>query len=303
MYSRVNYLVVGIFVVIFGIGLVWFAFWLGKYDLRDQYHTYRLEISESVSGLSVDSDVMLRGVDIGRVSAIRINPDNIEVTEVYVNIRQDVPIKEDMVASTKMFGITGLLSIEIEGGTNAAKTLQPTDEYIPTIKTKTSLVTNLSRSVESLSQKLDALLEQGQKVVSDKNINTVEKILDNVEVITKNGEEVEKRVMSSLEELDTAIKAFRDSMQRVSTNFEGATKDLNDVKKVIVPTIENFNRVTLKVEQSLDRGDYNMKKILEPLIVDMQILSTQMSELAEELKESPSDLIFKSRTPIKGPGE
>lgn len=303
MYSRVNYLVVGIFVILFGIGLVWFAFWLGKYDLRDQYHTYKLEISESVSGLSVDSDVMLRGVDIGRVSAIRINPDNIEVTEVYVNIRQDVPIKEDMVATTKMFGITGLLSIEIEGGTNAAKTLQPTDEYIPTIKTKTSLVANLGRSVESLSQKLDALLEQGQKVVSDKNINTVEKILDNVEVITKNGEEVEKRLMSSLEELDTAIKAFRDSMQRVSTNFEGATKDLNDVKKVIVPTIENFNRVTLKVEQSLDRGDYNMKKILEPLIVDMQILSSQMSDLAGELEESPSNLIFKSRTPLKGPGE
>ncbi|MDD2451235.1 MAG: MlaD family protein [Sulfurovum sp.] len=303
MYSRVNYLVVGIFVILFGIGLVWFAFWLGKYDLRDKFHTYKLEISESVSGLSVDSDVMLRGVDIGRVSAIRINPDNIEVTEVYVNIRQDVPIKEDMVATTKMFGITGLLSIEIEGGTNAAKTLQPTDEYIPTIKTKTSLVANLGRSVESLSQKLDALLEQGQKVVSDKNINTVEKILDNVEVITKNGEEVEKRLMSSLEELDTAIKAFRDSMQRVSTNFEGATKDLNDVKKVIVPTIENFNRVTLKVEQSLDRDDYNMKKILEPLIVDMQILSSQMSDLAGELEESPSNLIFKSRTPLKGPGE
>lgn len=303
MYSRVNYLVVGIFVVIFGIGLVWFAFWLGKYDIDDQYHTYKLEISESVSGLSIDSDVMLRGVDIGRVSDIRINPENIELTEVYVNIRQNVPIKEDMVATTKMFGITGLLSIEIEGGTNAAKTLVPTDEYIPTIKTKTSLVTNLSRSVESLSQKLDALLEQGQKVVSDKNINTVENILENVEVITKNGEEVEKRVISSLEELDAAIKEFRASMQRVSTNFEGATKDLNAVKKVIVPTIENFNRVTLKVEQSLDRGDYNMKKILEPLIVDMQILSSQMSDLAGELEESPSDLIFKSRTPLKGPGE
>ena len=303
MYSRVNYLVVGIFVVIFGIGLVWFAFWLGKYDIDDEYYTYKMDISESVSGLSIDSDVMLRGVDIGRVSDIRINPENIELTEVYVNIKQSVPIKEDMVATTKMFGITGLLSIEIEGGTNAAKTLVPTDEYIPTIKTKTSLVTNLSRSVESLSQKLDALLEQGQKVVSDKNINTVEKILDNVEVITKNGEEVEKRVISSLEELDAAIKEFRASMQRVSTNFEGATKDLNAVKKVIVPAIENFNRVTLKVEQSLDRGDYNMKKILEPLIVDMQILSSQMSDLAGELEQSPSDLIFKSRTPLKGPGE
>lgn len=131
-------MVVGIFVLLFGIGLVLFAFWLGKYDMKDQYYTYKLEIRESLSGLSIDSDVMLRGVDIGRVSAIRIDPDNVEITEVYVNILQNVTIKEDMVATTKMFGITGLLSIEIEGGTNAAKTLQPTDDYIPTIKTKPS---------------------------------------------------------------------------------------------------------------------------------------------------------------------
>jgi len=303
MYSRVNYLVVGIFVVLFGIGLVWFAFWLGKYDLREQYSTYRLEISESVSGLSVDSNVMLRGVDIGRVSAIRINPENIELTEVYVAIRQDVPIKEDMVATTKMFGVTGLLSIEIEGGTNTAKTLVATDESIPTIKTKPSLITTLGQSVESLSSRLDKLLEQGEKVVSDKNIHKVEKILSNVEDITKNGEEIESRVISSLEEFEQAIKDFRDSMKRVSASFEGATKDLNEVKRVVVPTIEHFNRVTLKVEQSLDRGEYNLKKIFEPMIVDIQILSTQMSELVEELKESPSDLIFKSKTPLKGPGE
>jgi phospholipid/cholesterol/gamma-HCH transport system substrate-binding protein len=92
-------------------------------------------------------------------------------------------------------------------------------------------------------------------------------------------------------------------MHRISHNFEGATRDIESVKKVLVPTIDNFNRVTLKVEQSLDRGDYNMKKILEPLIVDMQILSTQMSEFTGELEESPSDLIFKSRKPLKGPGE
>ena len=40
-----------------------------------------------------------------------------------------------------------------------------------------------------------------------------------------------------------------------------------------------------------------------PVLVDMQILSSQMSDLATELEESPSDLIFKSRTPLKGPGE
>ena len=76
MYSKVNYTVVGVFVLLFGIGVVWFAFWLGKYGMEDEYYTYKLEMSDSVSGLSEDADVMLRGVDIGRVTKIQINPKN-----------------------------------------------------------------------------------------------------------------------------------------------------------------------------------------------------------------------------------
>jgi phospholipid/cholesterol/gamma-HCH transport system substrate-binding protein len=68
-------------------------------------------------------------------------------------------------------------------------------------------------------------------------------------------------------------------------------------------TSRDFNRVTLKVEKSLDRGDYNLKKILEPMTVDIQTLSGQIDDVAGGLKESPSDLLFKSRKPNKGPGE
>jgi len=67
MYSRVNYTIVGIFVLLFGIGTVLFSFWLAKYGFRQPYDTYRLYMYESVSGLSKDSIVKLRGVDVGRV--------------------------------------------------------------------------------------------------------------------------------------------------------------------------------------------------------------------------------------------
>ena len=289
MYSRVNYTVVGIFVLLFGIGIIWLAFWLGKYDVNDAYYTYKLEINESISGLSVDSDVMLRGVDIGRVSDIRINPKNIELTEIFLLIRQDVPIKEDMVASTKMFGITGLLSIEIEGGTNAAKTLHPTDDYIPTIKSKASLMGTVGQKIERLSERLDILL-------SDKNLEKIDKILDHVEKITQKGETLELQTIQTLEE-------FRTSMKKVTAAFEGATQDFASTKKALIPTIKNFNRVIVKLERDLDKGDYNLKKILGPLITDMQIMTNQMTDLAREMEESPSDLIFKSRKQLKGPGE
>jgi phospholipid/cholesterol/gamma-HCH transport system substrate-binding protein len=68
-------------------------------------------------------------------------------------------------------------------------------------------------------------------------------------------------------------------------------------------TSKDFDRVILKFEKSLDRGDYNAKMILEPTIVDMGILTEEVSDLARELKQSPSDLFFKSRTHRRGPGE
>jgi len=317
MYSKVNYTIVGLFVLLFGAGTVWFAFWLAKYGLQEDFDTYRLEMKESISGLSIDSNVKLHGVDVGSVSAIYIDPQNIEIVEIFVKIKQGIPIKEDMIAHTQMFGITGLLSIEIEGGTNAAETLVPTEEYIPLIQTKPSLLSKLSNSLGGLSEKLENLLAQSQKLLSDHNIETLGDILDNTQKVTARGEELEDKVIISLEEVDTSLKEFRVSMDNINTKFtEAATdfkqmqKDFAEIKEVIVPTVnkimetsKNFNRVTLKFGKSIDRGDYNLKKMLEPVLVEVQILSNQLSNMSRELGENPSDLLFKSRESRRGPGE
>ena len=310
MYSKVNYTIVGIFVVLFGVGLVWFGFWLAKYGLHENFYTYKIEMKDSVAGLSKDSNVKLHGVDIGRVSEIRINPENIEVIEILLKIKEDIPIKEDMTASTQMLGITGLLSIEIDGGTNTAKTLVPTDEYIPLIKSKGSLLSKLTNNIEGMSEKLDSLLAQSEKLLSDKNIDTAGNILDNTETATH-------KAVTSLDEVDTTLQEFRVSMDNINVKFTEATvdfkqmqKDFAEIKGVSIPTIDklfetskDFRRVTLKFEQSLDRGDYNLKKMLEPLLVDIQVLSNQLSSVSRELGQNPSSLLFKSRESRRGPGE
>jgi phospholipid/cholesterol/gamma-HCH transport system substrate-binding protein len=87
-------------------------------------------------------------------------------------------------------------------------------------------------------------------------------------------------------------------------------KDFAEIKGVSIPTIDklfqtskDFRRVTLKFEKSLDRGDYNFKKILEPTLIELQILSNQLNSMTRELSQSPSELLFKSRESRKGPGE
>lgn len=303
MYSRVNYTIVGIFVLLFGAGVVWFGFWLAKYDLKEEFDIYKLEMYESVAGLSIDSNVKLRGVDIGSVSKIQINPQDIERVEIFVKIKKGIPIKEDMVAHTAMFGVTGLLSIEIEGGTNGAKTLVPTDDYIPLIKTRPSFLTQLAGDIGGASGKIEALLVQSQKLLSDDNIETLGKIFDNIEQMTAKGEKLEDKVIVTLDE-------FRESLASMNRDFKLIQQDFAEIKQVSIPTIDklmetskNFNRVTLKVENTIERGDYNLKQIFEPMLIEIRILTNQLNTVSRQLEQNPSDLLFKSRTLRKGPGE
>ncbi len=317
MYSKVNYTIVGLFVLIFTVGLSWFGLWLAKYGLQEEFSMYKLEMKDSIAGLSKDSNVKLHGVNIGRVREIRINPDNIEMTEILLEIKEEIPIKEDMVASTQMLGVTGLLSIEIAGGTNEAQTLLPTEEYIPLIKSKPSLLSKLTNSLGGLSEKLEKLLVQSEKLLSNEHIESMGNILDNTEKVTKKAVNLEDKALVSLEEVDTTLKEFRVSMENINSKFTEATidfkqmqKDFAQIKGVTIPTVDklfetstNFNRTTLKFERSLDRGDYNFKKMLEPILVDIQILSSQLNSMSRELGQNPSDVLFKSRKSRKGPGE
>lgn len=296
MYSKINYSIVGLFVLLFGAGMIWFAFWLAKYNTQDQYDTYRIEMKESVGGLSEDATVKLHGIDVGKIAKMSINPKNVEVVEILLNIKKGIIIKEDMVAHTEMFGVTGLLSIEIDGGTNKAKILKPSDSYIPTIKTEASYISKLSDDVSVLNT-------QTKKLLSDKNIEEFTKTLENLQQITSRGEAVELKAIESMTKLDHTLVELQSSMKTISNDFTSLKDTINPTANSILDTSKNFNRVTLSVEKSLNRGDYNLKKILEPMTTDMQSLSGQVDSLAKQLKQSPSDVIFKSRKQIQGPGE
>ncbi|MFK5976564.1 MAG: MlaD family protein [Sulfurovum sp.] len=310
MYSRVNYTVVGLFVIIFGSATVWFTFWIGKYSLNEEFNIYRLEMKESIAGLSKDSNVKLHGVNIGRVSDIHINPYNIEIIEVFLKIKKGIPIKEDMIASTQMLGVTGLLSIEIDGGTNEAKDLVSVNGKYPLIQSKLSLLSKFTNKAEDMRVKLDRVLTQIDKLLSDKNIQLTQDILISLNSVIKKYDRVADRMILSLDD-------FNNSMQMITTKFTKATEDFKlmqedfrDMKEVSIPTInnmhktsKNFNRMTLRFGKSLRRGDYNFKKIFEPMLVDISILSNQINDLSRDLGQNPSSIIFKSRKRRKGPGE
>ena len=61
-----------------------------------------------MSGLQQGGQVLYRGIPIGQVDDIRIDPDNVETVLVMVDVDRETPIKADTVATLEFQGLTGI---------------------------------------------------------------------------------------------------------------------------------------------------------------------------------------------------
>ncbi|MCL4315301.1 MAG: MlaD family protein, partial [Gammaproteobacteria bacterium] len=79
MEEKVNFAVVGVFVLVLGAALIGSVLWLSSGNsYRKDYDVYRTYMQESVSGLSLDAPVRYHGVEVGRVREIALAPENVE---------------------------------------------------------------------------------------------------------------------------------------------------------------------------------------------------------------------------------
>ena len=322
MESRVNYTVVGVFVLILASALIAFAFWLGKYNQDDgNYHRYRVYIKESVSGLAPEAAVKFHGVDVGMVESIKINPHNSEEVELTLKIKKETPIKTDSSAVLKFYGITGLAFIEIVGGSKDAPLLTTSSNAIATIPTSPSLITRLDESLSKVASKLSVTLDRADQLFSDKNVQNVAQTLDHLRSLTAQIDAYQVQVKQLLEQslvLETNATESMASMKEAAVSVKTSSGNFNTLIQTkmtttlesLQATSEESHTLIRKLEASLDRGDYDVSAIAAPasselsdLIDQTRSLTNEMELTLRNLRESPSDLLFKKSTPKPGPGE
>jgi len=310
MYSRINYTVVGLFVLLFTTALLGFGFWLAKYGFQQKYTYYYLYFNEPVDGLTLDSSVKLKGVDVGKVSRIRVLPEDVEHIRVLIRLKEETPVTEGMYAVLKLQGITGLSYVEIEGGKRGGKRLKSSEEKIATIPTHPSLTHQLVTKAPQLIDKLEKAIDGLEQVVSASNRQRLSEILENSAEATRKAGEVEDRIIALAGEFNTTLRHFNQKAGHIEEEIGRITevldKELPPVLRKIGDAGENIASVSRGIDLRLKRGEYDLRKIVRPIRVDLSELSYRYQELAEDLKNlsrNPSSILFGSGRPTKGPGE
>ena len=292
MESKINYTLVGLFVFLLTAGLITFAYWLGKHGGKQEYTPYLVYMSESVAGLSTDASVKYKGVNVGTVEQLRINPHNSEEVELRLQIVHSTPIKADTTAQLKSFGITGLAFIELSGGSKDAPLLKTSADEVPVIPATPSTFIKMYASLEQLIKQSTLAMVKFDRILSEENLDNITSIIAETQLLVKdirgqlqglqefvdNGVVMEKQITMTFEKIANASE----SIQTMAGSFEHNYADLgHNMRQDVQQSLELFNQ----------------------LLYDLDILAADLQHATQAIQASPSDLLFKRSQPKPGPGE
>ncbi|MGC3973396.1 MAG: MlaD family protein [Nitrospira sp.] len=320
MEPKVNYVVVGAFVLLLGATVLGVVLWLGKTDYRGIYDRYYVYTRESVAGLSVDSTVKYRGVDVGRVKDVILNPENSEEVRLTLDIVSGTPVKTDTQAVLVTQGLTGLVTLNLTGGTRDAPPLVAVaGQVYPVIQSVPSLFDRLDgtlakllsdQGLSNLVANFNSLAHNASLVLDEDNRAQFRRILKDLGEVTnvlaarssqvdrgaQHAAEAAERTARLTEHLGTQLPALLDRMsksaaalQQMTAEVARTSREVGDMVGASKLGIQHFSRQTLA-----DAG---------LLVSELRQLTATMNRVAQQVERQPNVLVLGRQGQPKGPGE
>lgn len=319
MNNKVNYTMIGVLVLIAFTLMLGFTYWLLKPSNEVKVKTYAILFNESVLGLNIDSAVKFRGINVGKVTNLKINPKNTEQIEVLITILKSTPIKSSTVAKLTSQGITGLSYINLSLGDNNAPALEVHDgDKYPIIKTIPSFFENFEKSLGSVSSKVSKTLTRTEQLLNDENqkqitmlltktasfmdkmdklldektINNLQSTITNVNNTTKKVDMMLPNVNSFIDKSVAWENSISDSLSSIMVSYLGIGVSMDEFKRAIASGEFNMQDISSDVVPTMNNT-----------LLEMQHLMIRVENFMNQYERSPGDILFKQEQIKKGPGE
>jgi phospholipid/cholesterol/gamma-HCH transport system substrate-binding protein len=307
MQRKINYAMVGLFVILLGAAWLAISLWLALGDFSVQYQTYRMYLDESVSGLYLDAPVKYRGVEIGKVSEIRLNPDVPGQVQLTFDIDSTVPIKEDTIAVLTVQGLTGIAFVDLTGGSLESPRLQAKEgATYPVIQTGPSFFSRLDTSGTELMANLNLLVHGLANVVDVGGEQTLREILENIRQVTAalagRRSELEHGVRDAARLLESgALAAGR--LPALLTQVEETAQAFGTMAASVGAASERINTYVERSGAGVQQFSQQTLPELGALISELRRLADTLQGIGSRLEGDPRVLLYGRDLEVPGPGE
>lgn len=247
---------IGLFVMIGSVIGVGCIVWLGASKFFEGGKAYVAYFDESVQGLHPDSIVKLRGVQVGRVERIGVDPAS-AVVEVVMKLNVDEGLGRELCAELKLAGLTGLVFVDLdrkrEGETLEGPPPGRRTSY-PLIPSRPSRAKQLFDSLESATANLDRTFGHTDRLLSG---GGVDRVLNGTNDTIAEARETLKDIRNEMDAMK--LKETSSQAHRLLESLETDSRRISADMKV---TAENLRQVSENLEGLVDRIQADPSELL-----------------------------------------
>ncbi|HSW93052.1 MAG TPA: MlaD family protein [Gammaproteobacteria bacterium] len=272
MDTKVNYALVGTFVIFLLSAIILSILWLSSGLNVQNYDIYQVNMDEAVTGLSIDAIVEYNGVNVGAVKKIALRKDDPQSVELLLKIRRDTPVTYGTVATLATRGLTGITYIALKDkGTDLRPLKKGPGQDYPVIKTTPSLLLQLNVGLQKLTESLGQVSTTFKNLFDQENLQAIKEIVINMREVTSN------------------LAANNAKLNTILTNTSLASQRL--------PALIQSSQQTLQAFESQTLPETNH------IVANLNTITDNLTGLSVELRDNPSLLIRGKQPRVPGPGE
>lgn len=291
METRANHLLVGGFVLLFIAGLFGFVIWLAKFQGEVSLSTYRIVFEDSVSGLAVGSAVRYSGVRVGAVTEIRLDPERPGRVIVLVELQDAVPIKEDIVASLELEGITGGRYVLLSGGSASAPELTAAEDEIPEIPSQPSALAQVLEGAPEVIANVNLLLTRANALLGEENQRNFTTVMQNMASFTTTLAENKDEVAGLMQDASATMRNLRE----MSVTVNELALDLSERSEALTARTEGTLTSVQQLATTLDTSVKEGREDVTAMLQEFQQAAASLRQMSDQIQ----GMVAENREPLR----
>lgn len=306
MESRAHALLAGLFALVLGAAAVLSVWWFSGEGERTR--DYALITTGSITGLNVQAPVRYRGMAAGKVTDIRLDPEDPALLVVTIRIRAELPITMGTRASLAYQGVTGLAFVQLDDRGMDARPLQSSDGRLARITLEAGWFDTFSEDVTVAVQHFRTLAEQMKAFFDDTHADRFAQMLARIESAAQRVDETFKSGSATLDDLRRAfsrenIAALNRLMQQLDQASAEVTPAVQDGRALLAQLQQTLARIDRLTDAGHDRLVEHTLPEVEALVAELKDTTQRIGRLTKTLEDNPQMLITGRGRPAPGPGE
>jgi phospholipid/cholesterol/gamma-HCH transport system substrate-binding protein len=307
--SRAYALITGLFVLgIAGCIVVW-AHWLSKTPIART--DYRVVATGPVSGLNPEAQVRYRGMGVGRVSTISLDPKDPRRILVNIEVDNNIPVTKGTYAQLGMEGITGIAYVHLMDDYKNMDPAVKAADGVAELPLRPAFFDVISDGAEGAIKDARELMANLNDLLTPDNRKRIATTLASLERISSSLEVASARLPQTIQRVDAWLS--EDNRKHASQSLEGISetaKALPELARETQQLVKDARALVSEAGKFSGEAYTTTGSVREDTLPRINALADsvdrsaqRVGRLALQLDRNPQSAIFGRKPGRPGPGE